>query len=110
MSLAWLYLAAGITGEITAALALRASNGFTRPRPAIGALAAFGTTFYAVSLAMRDLPVSLAYPVWAGAGTTGVALIGVAFLGEAVTWRKAVGVALVVTGIAALNVTSGTAA
>lgn len=102
MSFAWLLLAIAIAAETTAALALRASKGFTRPWPAALALAAF----YVISVALRTLPVSIAYPVWAGAGTACVAAIGVTVLGEDANWRKGLGVALVVAGIVTLNLAS----
>ena len=57
---------------------------------------------------MKRLPVSIAYPVWAGAGTAGVALIGVLALGEKLNASKALGLVLVVAGIVALNVVPGT--
>lgn len=110
MTFGWLLLALAIAAETTAALALRASKGFTRPWPAILALAAFGTAFYVISVALRTLPVSIAYPVWAGAGTACVAIIGVTALGENANWRKGLGVALVVAGIVTLNLTSSHAA
>lgn len=102
MSFAWLLLGVAIIAEITAALALRFSDGFTKPLPGVLALAAFGAAFYAVSLALKTLPVSVAYPVWAGAGTAGVALLA--------SVRKGIGIALVVTGIVLLNLVSGSVA
>lgn len=106
MSFAWLLLAIAIAAETTAALALRASEGFTRPWPAALALAAFTAAFYVISVALRTLPVSIAYPVWAGAGTACIAAIGVTVLGEDANWRKGLGVALVVAGIVTLNLAS----
>jgi small multidrug resistance pump len=50
---AWLLLGAAITAEITAALALRLCDGFTKPLPAVLALAAFGIAFYVVSLPLQ---------------------------------------------------------
>jgi len=43
------------------------------------------------------------YPVWAGGGTTGVALVGVLALKEQASGLKGLGVLLVVAGIVALN-------
>jgi small multidrug resistance pump len=103
---AWLLLGAAITAEITAALALRFCDGFTKPLPAVLALAAYGTAFYAVSLALKTLPVSVAYPVWAGAGAAGVALFGVLLLREPASVGQAIGVVLVVAGIVLLNLGS----
>lgn len=107
MNSVWLLLGVAIAGEITAAIALRFSDGFTKPIPTVLALVAFGTAFYTVSVAMKTLPVSIAYPVWAGAGAAGVALLGVLALREPASVNKGVGVFLVVAGIVLLNLASG---
>lgn len=107
MSYDWLLLGGAIVCEITAAIALRFSDGFTKLWPTLLAVVAFGTAFYLVSVALKTLPISIAYPVWAGSGTIGVALVGVVALRESFTIRKAVGVLLVAFGIIVLNITLG---
>jgi small multidrug resistance pump len=104
MTYEWLLVAWAIIAEITAALALRFSHGFSKPLPTVIALAAFGSAFYAISLALVSLPVSTVYPVWAGGGTAGVALLGVLALHEKAGAWKVMGVLLVVIGIVVLNV------
>lgn len=106
MTYAWLLVGLAIVAEIAAALGLRFSNGFTKPLPAAFALIAFGSAFYLVSLALVHLPVSTVYPVWAGGGTAGVALVGVLMLKEQASALKGLGVVLVVAGIVALNISS----
>ncbi len=107
MASGWLPVAGAIAAEITAALLLRYSDGFSRWWPSIGALCAFGAAFYVVSLALTSLPMSIVYPVWAGGGTAGVALVGMAALGERGGLLKVSGIALVVAGIVLLNVAAG---
>jgi len=102
----WLLVGLAVITEIAAAMALRFSHGFTKPWPTMLALTAFGTAFYAVSLALVSLPVSIVYPIWAGGGTAGVALIGVWMLRENASFWKGLGVLLVVAGIVVLNVAS----
>jgi small multidrug resistance pump len=51
--------------------------------------------------------MSIVYPVWAGGGTAGVALVGMAALGERGGLLKVSGIALVVAGIVLLNVAAG---
>jgi small multidrug resistance pump len=104
---AWLFVGGAVAAEIAAAIMLRASEGFRKFLPAVGALLAFASAFYLVSLALVELPVSTVYPVWAGGGTAGVALVGVFLLGERAHALKGIGVALVVAGIVVLNVASG---
>ncbi|MDZ4262314.1 MAG: multidrug efflux SMR transporter [Pseudomonadota bacterium] len=106
MSYAWLLVGLAVVAEIAAALSLRFSSGFTKPVPTGFALAAFGLAFYLVSLALVHLPVSTVYPIWAGGGTAGVALVGVLVLKERASLWKWLGVTLVVLGIVTLNVAS----
>jgi len=106
----WLFVAFAIMAEITAALALRFSHGFSKPWPTLLALSAFASAFYAISLALISLPVSTVYPVWAGGGTAGVAFLGVVALHEKNNIWKTTGVAMVIAGIVILNLASGHAA
>lgn len=106
MAHAWLLVGGAIVAEVTAAIMLRSSEGFRRLVPTVLAFAAFGSAFYLVSLALLNLPVSTVYPVWAGGGTAGVALVGVLWLGERAHLVKGIGVALVVAGIVVLNLAS----
>lgn len=106
MSYEWLFVGLAIIAEISAALALRYSHGFSKLIPTILALGAFACAFYSVSLALTTLPVSTVYPVWAGGGTAGVALLGVMVLYEKANIWKGLGVIMVVSGIVILNIAS----
>jgi small multidrug resistance pump len=106
MSTAWLFVGLAIVAEIAAALGLRFSAGFTKPLPTVFALIAFGSAFYLISLSLVHLPVSSVYPVWAGGGTAGVALVGIVMLKERAGVLKGLGVALVVAGIVTLNIST----
>lgn len=102
-SKAWWGLGAAILGEIVGVLGLRFSAGFTLWAPTLGALLAFTFALFLVSRVMRVLPVSIAYPVWAGGGTAGVALLGMGFLQEPVTALRVVAVASVIFGVVLIN-------
>jgi len=105
-SSAWLLLGLAVVCEITGALGLRFSEGFTSALPTGIALVAFTLALYLVSHVMKQLPVSVAYPIWAGGGTAGVALLGILVLGEALNAIKALGILLVVVGVILVNRTS----
>lgn len=92
--------------EIAGALGLRFSEGFTLLLPTVVALTAFTLALYLVSRVMKQLPVSIAYPVWAGGGTAGVALVGVLVMGETVSAVKIAGILLVMGGVILVNMTS----
>ncbi|MGR8948453.1 MAG: DMT family transporter [Gammaproteobacteria bacterium] len=103
---AWGLLCIAVMCEIAGAIGLRFAEGFTLVLPTVSALAAFAVALYLVSHVMRELPVSVAYPIWAGGGTAGVALIGIIFLGETLTTMKAAGIALVMIGVVLVNIVS----
>ncbi|GAB5377871.1 MAG: multidrug efflux SMR transporter [Acuticoccus sp.] len=106
-SATWLLLGVAVAFEIAGAIGLRFSEGFTVMLPTVVALAAFAVALYLVSRVMKTLPVSIAYPVWAGGGTAGVvAIIGILVLGEELNAAKAIGVALVVIGVVLVNMVS----
>ncbi len=100
---AWLLLSLAVCFEIAGAIGLRFSEGFSLFLPTILALTAFTLALYLVSHVMKSLPVSIAYPIWAGGGTAGVALLGVLVLGENINLLKFIGVALVFVGVIMIN-------
>ena len=44
-----------------------------------------------------------AYAIWSAVGTALIAAIGIVFLGEAATWARMLGIALVIAGVVILN-------
>ena len=96
-------LALAITIEVGATISLRYSDGFTRPLPSAIVVVGYMLSFYLLALVLRDISVSTAYAVWAGAGTAAVAIIGMAVLGEPANAVKLGSIALIVVGVIALN-------
>jgi small multidrug resistance pump len=102
-AVAWSALGLAVCGEVAGALLLRISDGFTRPLPTLAAVSAFGMALFLVSRVMKSLPVSIAYPIWAGGGTAGVALFGTLIYGESLNAWAVLGVVLVIAGVVVLN-------
>ncbi|WP_069111186.1 DMT family transporter [Jiangella alba] len=100
----WVFLAIAIVAEVTATLALRASEGFTKLVPSIVLVVGYLTAFAMLSFALdRGMRVGIAYGVWAAAGVALLALIGAAFLGESLTTVQVGGIALIIGGVLALE-------
>jgi small multidrug resistance pump len=78
----WILLVFAVCLEIVGVFGLRFSEGFTLFLPTSVALISFTLALYLVSRVMKTLPVSVAYPVWAGGGTAGTAFLGIMLLGE----------------------------
>jgi small multidrug resistance pump len=102
--MAWLLLAGAIASEVVATSALKLSDGLSRlgwtAVVAVGYLASFILLAWALKL---EMPVGIAYAVWAGIGTASIALIGALFLGEGMNLTKAAGIALIIAGVVVLN-------
>ena len=106
MSLAWgLVVVAGLL-ETGFAIALKASDGFSKWLPtALFAVCAVGS-FALLSTALKELPVGPAYAVWTGIGAAGTAVVGMVFLGESTQVLKLVSIVLIVSGVVGLQLTS----
>ncbi|SCE96478.1 DMT family transporter [Micromonospora mirobrigensis] len=101
--MAYVYLLLAIASEVFGTSLLKATEGFTRLWPTLGMLASYAVAFGLLALAVRDIPVGVAYAVWSGLGTAAIVAIGAVFLGEPLSVTKVVGVALVIAGVVVLN-------
>lgn len=101
--MAWLYLTAAAVFEVLFSLSMKASDGFTRPL--YSGLTVFGVIggIVCLSLAMRTLPVSLAYPIWTAAGAFGTVVFGFVFFGEGLSAFKLLGLVAIIAGVASLR-------
>lgn len=103
---AWLLLALAILAEVIGTSALKASMGFSRPWPSVVVVSGYGAAFYFLSLALRQIPVGVAYAVWSGTGTVLITLIGVLAFRQKIDAAGAIGIALIVAGVLVLNLWS----
>jgi small multidrug resistance pump len=103
----WVYLAITILGEVVATSALKSSEGFTKPIPSAVVVIGYGLAFYFLSLALKSIPVGIAYAIWAGVGIVLVATIAWIFHGQRLDAWAIVGIGLIISGVAVLNLLSG---
>lgn len=104
----YLMLALAILSEVVGTVSLKLSEGFSKPLPSIVVVIGYAGAFAVLASVLKmGMPVGVAYAIWSGAGVALVALIGAAFLGEAMTAVQVGGIALIVLGVVALE--AGTA-
>ena len=97
--LAWLALVGAGLLEVGWALALKASDGFSRAGPtAVFVVLLFGSMGL-LAYAVRTLPLGTAYAIWTGIGVLGSVVCGVMFWGEGLTWMRLGSVVLLLVGI-----------
>jgi small multidrug resistance pump len=104
----WIYLGIAIVSEVIGTSALNASAGFSRLWPSLVVVAGYAVAFYCLSLALKSIPVGIAYAIWSGVGVALIALVGWAIFGQALDTPAVIGIALIVAGVVVLNVFSRT--
>jgi quaternary ammonium compound-resistance protein SugE len=103
---AWILLVAAGLIEIVMAIALKYTDGWTRPWPGALGIAAGLASIVLLASALKTLPVGTAYAIWTGIGAVGVTLVGIAAFGESMSVIRLVCIALIFAGIAGLKMTA----
>src|SRR4051812_46113472 len=98
-----LLLGFAISSEVIATLALKASDGFSRPLPAAVVVVGYAISFWLLALVLKHLSVGTTYAVWSAVGTAAIAITGIALYGEAASTLKFVSLGLIVLGVIGLN-------
>jgi small multidrug resistance pump len=102
----WIYLSAAIISEVIGTSFLKSADGFTRLVPSLIVAVAYVASFYFLSLALKTLPLGIAYAVWAGTGVALITLAGFAFFGDRLDTAAIIGILLIVSGVVVINVFS----
>lgn len=96
-------LGVAIAAEVSSTALLPHTKGFSHPGWTLLVLGLYGFSIWLLAIIVKQIPVSIAYAVWAGVGTAAVAVIGWAFLGEHMSATKVVSLVLIAVGVVGLN-------
>jgi small multidrug resistance pump len=102
----WLYLALAIVFEVFGTTMLKVAAGASSWAPAGGVAVGYGASFVCLGLALKVVPVGIAYAIWAGVGTALMALVGWAAFGQRLTLAGAAGIALIIVGVVVVQFNS----
>ncbi|WII70823.1 multidrug efflux SMR transporter [Bdellovibrio sp. 22V] len=101
--MAYVYLAAAIIFEVVGTITMKYSEGFTKVIPVILTLVCHGICFVALAVALKSLPISMVYAIWAGVGTAIMAFIGMMMFNEPLPLQKVLATTLIIVGVVMLN-------
>ncbi|MBE1427280.1 quaternary ammonium compound-resistance protein SugE [Desulfomicrobium macestii] len=104
--MSWAYLLFAGLLEVVWASSMKLSHGFTRPIPSLITLATMAASFWLLAMAMRTIPLGTAYTVWTGIGSIGAFIVGVIMLAEPINATRIFAVALIVSGLVLLKLSS----
>lgn len=99
----WIFLYVAIALEVAGTIALKFSKGMTVILPSALSFVLYIASLSSLSFALRQIPVSVAYAIWAGLGSTAVAVIGIFYFKEPTSMFKILSMVLVVIGVVGLN-------
>ncbi|UBU12845.1 DMT family transporter [Nonomuraea gerenzanensis] len=101
--MAWIVLVLAGLFEVTMALSLKLSNGFSHLWWTLSFLVTAVLSFGLLSYALKSLEVGTAYAVWTGVGAAGTALLGMIAMGDEVSPARLISIALILAGVIGLK-------
>ncbi len=106
---AYLTLGAAIVLEVIGTVFLKQSVQFTRLLPTALMGACYLGSFYFLSLALRTLPVGVAYAVWSGIGIVLISTVGWLWFRQQLDVPALIGIGLILAGVVVINAFSESA-
>ncbi|MDQ0203601.1 DMT family transporter [Pectinatus haikarae] len=107
MQLEWIYLITAGFLEISWAVSLKYTAGFTVLLPSLFTAAAMLGSVYLLDLATKEIPIGTAYAVWTGIGAAGTAVAGIILFGESHELWRFFCIFLIIAGVVGLKINIG---
>lgn len=103
---AWILLGLAGLAEIGWVIALKYSDGFTKPLASIVTVISLAVSMVLLGLAVKSLPIGTAYAVWTGIGAAGAAVAGLYLFGESANPVRLMCILLIIAGVAGLKLST----
>ena len=103
-------LAGAIVFEVAGSSMLMKTEQFTRPVPTLIMCVLFGASLYCLSVALKTLPLGIAYAIWGGLGIVLTATVSVVIFRQTLDIAAYIGIAMIVGGVLIMNLISKSAA
>ena len=104
----YIYLAVAIVAEVIATSTIKLSAEFTKLLPSAVVIVGYGISFYLLALALRSIPVGIAYATWSGVGIALVTISGAIFYRQIPDLPAIFGMFLIISGVIIMNLFSKT--
>lgn len=99
----WLILIIGIVFEVLGTISMKYAEGFTKLWPSVFVFVFYGISLAVLVFVLEKMEVGIAYGIWASAGTALMAIIGIVFFQEHLSWLKIVSIGFIIIGIIGLE-------
>jgi quaternary ammonium compound-resistance protein SugE len=100
---AWILLGLAGLAEIGWVIALKYSEGFTKPLASTVTVISLAVSMVLLGWAAKTLPIGTAFAVWTGIGAVGAVVAGLLLFGESTNAVRLLCIALIIAGVAGLK-------
>lgn len=104
--MSWLILFIAGLFEVTWAIGLKYSEGFTKLWPSVFTVISIIISMGLLAYSLKSLPVGTAYAVWTGIGAVGTAVLGIFLFNESREFMRIFFIFAIVVGIVGLKIYS----
>ena len=101
--MSWLLLGVATVFEIAVGISAGKADGFTRLWWTIATLVSGAIATYFLSRALLHFDVGVGYALWTSLAGVGIVLLGALFFGQRLSWKKLLGISVVLSGVVGLN-------
>lgn len=101
--MAWIYLLLAILFEVSGTTSMKLSEGFKYLGPSIAIFICYGASIGFLTLAIREIDISIAYAVWCAVGIGLIAIIGITWFHESANPWKLISLGIIVAGVIGLQ-------
>ena len=99
----WIMLLIAGVLEVTWAVAMKFSEGFTVLVPTIVTGIGYIASALFLSMALKELPLGTAYAMWTGFGIIGTTVLGISLFNERLTLPQVICIIMIAAGIVGLK-------
>lgn len=104
----YIYLSLAIILEVVGSSFMKSSEGFTKWLPSAVVIVTYIASFYSLSLALKTMPLGVAYAIWAGMGIVLTAAVSVIIFKHKLDLPAVIGITFIVIGVVVMNFFSKT--
>lgn len=105
--MSWVFLFLGVVAEALSHVALKATDGFSRPGPLVLVVLGHLSAFLFLAYAMKGLPVGVVHALWAGLAIVVVTMLSAWLYKQHLDTATWIGMGLIMVGVMLVNFSQG---
>ena len=105
--MSWIFLLFGVVAETISHVALKETEGFTRPIASVFVLLGHLAAFMFLAQAMKSMPVGIVHALWAGLAIVSVTLLSTIVYRQHLDLSTWTGMAFIAAGVVLINLSQG---